>query len=234
MINPKSRLICIIPLLFILTTFNFRNAAAQDLGMSFSFFFPKNGYFSTPISPFSIRGFGINPAPFFSVETGFSLYRMSGLNVKNLPFESEAPLMGPMFTFFVPLEAVLEAQTGNVVFRLKGGGFGFYNFGNHVNYGNMDRAIADHYDWTVANADLDYDNNPGLGYLAGGEIIVYFTRDFGINLEVNYLSGASDLNYRGSITGGSASNLDVISVNYDEAKIDFTGWEISVGILFSN
>ncbi|MBR9999575.1 MAG: hypothetical protein KFF73_11420, partial [Cyclobacteriaceae bacterium] len=80
---------------------------SQDIGMSFSFFFPENGYFSIPVSPFSIRGLGIHPTDFFSIESGFSLYRMSGLNVTDLPFESEDPLMGPMFSIFVPLEAVL-------------------------------------------------------------------------------------------------------------------------------
>ncbi|HEY8512790.1 MAG TPA: hypothetical protein VIL31_12610, partial [Cyclobacteriaceae bacterium] len=55
---------------------------AQDFGLSFSYFLPKNGYFSTPISPFSIRGVGVDITNFLAVETGASLYRMSGLNVK--------------------------------------------------------------------------------------------------------------------------------------------------------
>jgi hypothetical protein len=162
---------------------------SQDLGMSFSFFFPRNGYFSVPVSPFSIRGLGIHPTNFFSIESGFSLYRMSGLNVTDIPFETKEPVMGPMFSIFIPLEAVLEAQAGNVVFRAKGGGFGFYNFINHVNYGNLDRAIADYYQWEVANADISYDNKIGFGYMLGIEVIVYVTRQFGFNMEVNYLSG---------------------------------------------
>ena len=35
-------------------------AHAQDVGLSFSYFLPRNGYFSTPISPFSIRGVGFD------------------------------------------------------------------------------------------------------------------------------------------------------------------------------
>ena len=100
-------------------------AKSQQLGMSFSFFFPKNGYFSNPVSPFSLRGIGIHPTDFFSIESGFSLYRMSGMNVIQLPFETMDPLMGPFFSIMVPLQAVFEVQTNNVVFRVKGGGFGW-------------------------------------------------------------------------------------------------------------
>src|SRR5210317_476170 len=95
---------------------------SQELGMSFSFFFPRNGYFSNPVSPFSLRGIGIHPTDFFSIESGFSLYRMSGMNVINLPFETKDPLMGPFFSIMVPLQAVFELQVGNVTLRAKGGG----------------------------------------------------------------------------------------------------------------
>jgi hypothetical protein len=209
-------------------------ARAQDLGMSFSFFFPRNGYFSIPVSPFSIRGLGIHPTNFFSIETGFSLYRMSGLNVTELPFETRDPLMGPMFSIFVPLEAVLEARAGNVVFRAKGGGFGFYNFNNHINYGNFDRALTEYYGWETANAKLDYDNKVGFGYMAGAEVIIYFTQQFGINIEVNYLSGGSDVNIRGNVTGADTAGIETVNLDYPGSKIDFTGWEITFGIIFTN
>ena len=187
-----------------------------------------------PVSPFSIRGLGVHPTNFFSIESGFSLYRMSGLNVTDIPFETREPLMGPMFSLFIPLEAVLEAQAGNVVFRAKGGGFGFYNFINHVNYGNFDRAIADYYEWDIANADLTYQNKIGFGYMFGGEVILYVTRQFGINIEVNYLAGGSDLNIQGTATGSGPAGLESIEINYPDAHLDYTGWEITFGIIFTN
>lgn len=210
-----------------------KQAISQQLGMSFSFFFPRNGYFSNPISPFSLRGIGIHPTDFFSIESGFSLYRMSGMNVIQLPFETRDPLMGPFFSIMVPLQAVFEVQANNVVFRAKGGGFGYYNFDTRINYGNMDRALRDYYQWDVANADLKYDNKIGFGYLVGGEIIFYFADKFGINFEVNYLSGGSDLNFRGTVVGGSL--LDIVEqedVEFTDARLDFTGWEITIGVLF--
>jgi hypothetical protein len=158
---------------------------------------------------------------------------MSGMNVIQLPFETRDPLMGPFFSIMVPLQAVFELQAGSVVFRLKGGGFGFYNFDTRINYGKMDRALRNYYQWDVANSDLKYDNTIGFGYLVGGEIIFYFADKFGINFEVNYLSGGSNLNYRGFVTGGSM--LDIIeteNIEYKDARLDFTGWEITIGVLF--
>jgi len=206
---------------------------SQELGMSFSFFFPRNGYFSNPVSPFSLRGIGVHPTDFFSIESGFSLYRMSGMNVINLPFETKDPLMGPFFSIMVPLQAVFELQVGNVTLRAKGGGFGYYNFDTRINYGNMDRAMRDYYQLDVANSDLKYDNKIGIGYLVGGEIIFYFADKFGINFEVNYLAGGSDLNYRGYLTGGiSPDIIETRYIEYKDARLDFTGWEITIGVLF--
>lgn len=211
-----------------------RGSLAQELGMSFSFFFPRNGYFSTPVSPFSLRGIGVHPTDFFSIESGFSLYRMSGMNVINIPFETKDPLMGPFFSIMVPVQAVFELDVKKMVFRIKGGGFGFYNFDTRINYGNMDRALREYYAWDIVNADLKYDKKPGYGYLFGGEIIFYFSDQFGINFEVNYLSGGSDLNYRGNVTGGSFPDIiEERYVEYKDARLDFTGWEITIGVLFN-
>jgi hypothetical protein len=228
-LTPKVSVI----IFFILFTFP-GQILSQELGMSFSFFFPKNGYFSNPVSPFSLRGIGLHPTDFFSIESGFSLYRMSGMNVTQLPFETKESLMGPFFSIMVPLQAVFELKAGNVIFRVKGGGFGYYNFDTRINYGNMDRAIREYYNWDIVNSDLKYDNKIGFGYLVGGEIIFYFADKFGFNFEVNYLSGGSDLNYRGYVTGGSFPNLiETEYVAYENARLDFTGWEITIGILFN-
>src|ERR1700712_1937899 len=83
-------------------------ASAQSVGLSFSYFIPRNGYFSTPISPFSLRGVGFNLNRYLAIQTGASLYRMSGLNMLGLPFDSKDPFVGPNFTLFVPLELVLQ------------------------------------------------------------------------------------------------------------------------------
>jgi hypothetical protein len=206
---------------------------AQQFGLSFSYFIPKNGYLSTPISPFSIRGVGVNLTDFISLETGGSLYRMSGLNLKDLPFESKDPLIGPNFTIFVPAELVLMLKAGKVELDLKGGGFFFYSFENKLNYGNFDRAIRDHEDLEVVNSDLKFKSKPGFGYHAGAELTVYVTSQVGVSFETNYLVGQADFPIEGTYTGSdSGGSLSTSAVAYKDAKIDFTGLEFAISLIF--
>jgi len=217
-----------------LLAFALMQTQAQDVGLSFSYFIPRNGYFSTPISPFSIRGLGVNLNRFIAIETGASLYRMSGLNIIDLPFESREALLGPNFTLFVPVELVLQFQGKQAEFDIKGGGFIFYGFDQKLNYGNIDRAIRNFESWQVANADLRYKNNPGFGYHFGAEFTFHVTRQFGISLESNYLMGTAKFPLTGNYTGGTLNDpLETIQVDYKDAKVDFTGFEFSIGIIFS-
>lgn len=215
------------------------NAQSQDVGMSFSYFIPKNGYFSTPISPFSLRGLGVNLNDYFGIQSGFSLYRMSGLNVIDMPFESEKPIIGPTFTILVPLEGVIQLAGQQWEFNIKAGGFAFYSFDQKLNYGNLDEAIRSYEGWVVANSEFDFDNNIGFGYHFGAEYIYYVNKQFGISLEGNYFIGGSDLGLNGTYRGG---NLDAgnnfiyqqrMNENYTESKVDLTGLEISIGVIIT-
>jgi len=206
---------------------------AQQFGLSFSYFIPKNGYFSTPISPFSIRGLGVDLNRYLAIETGASLYRMSGLNMKDMPIESKDPLVGPNFTIFVPVELVIQLHGEKVQFDIKGGAFGFYGFDQKINYGNFDRLLRSTEGWEVANSDIRFKNKPGWGYHAGAELTVYVTNQVGVSIETNYLIGESQFPLTGSYTGGSAS-LETKPINYPDAKIDFTGLEFSIGLIFDS
>jgi len=206
---------------------------AQEFGLSFSYFIPRNGSFSTPISPFSLRGVGFDINRFIAIETGASLYRMAGLGMTGLPFTSSRPLIGPNFTIFVPAEIVFMLKGNSLEFDIKGGGFFFYGFGQHLNYGNLDRALREFEGWEVANAQVSFDNHPGFGYHAGAELTVYLTGQIGISLETNYLVGKASFPLSGSYTGGTLS-LETKPIDYADAKIDFTGLEFSIGVFYNS
>lgn len=209
-------------------------ASAQSMGLSFSYFIPKNGYFSTPISPFSIRGLGVDLNKYIALETGASLYRMSGLNVKDMPFQTKDAIVGPNFTILVPAELVFQFKGRHAEFDIKGGGFAFYGFSQKINYGNLDRALRKSQNWDVANADVTYKNNPGYGYHFGAEFTFDVTRQFGISLEANYLAGQAKFPLKGSFTGGTLNGInETLPIDFADAKIDFTGYEFSIGIIFS-
>jgi len=210
-------------------------AEAQDFGLSFSYFIPKNGYFSTPISPFSIRGVGVNLNRFISLETGASLYRMSGLNVKDMAFETKDPIVAPNFTLMVPGELVISLKSGRVEFDMKGGGFAFLPFGNRLDYGNLDKGIRAYKNWRVANASADFESTVGYGWMTGAELTVYVTDQVGISLETNYLAGAAKFPIKGSYTGVDSNNEVLTeSFDYTDAKMDMTGLEFSIGVIISS
>ncbi len=207
---------------------------AQQVGLSFSYFVPRNGSFSTPISPFSLRGVGFNLNKYFAVQTGATLYRMTGLNMIDLPFESHEPLLGPNFTLFVPTELVFQLKGSRVQFDVKGGGFFFYGFAQKLNTGNFDRAIRQYQNWEVANSDLSFQNNPGFGTHVGAELTIYINNQFGISFETNYLMGTAKMPLTGQYVGGNTSGpLQTVAADYKNAKVDFTGFEFSVGLIFT-
>lgn len=203
---------------------------AQEFGLSFSYFIPKNGEISTPVSPFSIRGIGVSFNKFVGIETGASLYRMAGLSLKDLPLNNDKSLLGPNFTIFVPAELVFQFGGSKAQFDIKGGGFAFYGFAQRLNYGNIDRAIRSLEQAELANADLSFKNNPGFGYHAGAELTVYVSGKFGVSLEGNYLMGSAKFPLSGSYTYSTATGTTTTAVDYKDAKVDFSGVEISIGV----
>lgn len=207
-------------------------ANAQEFGLSFSYFIPKNGYFSAPISPFSLRGVGFDINRFIALETGASLYRMSGLGMKGLPFKTKHPLIGPNFTLFVPAELVFMLKGNTAEFDVKGGAFFFYGFAQKINYGNLDRALREWENWDVANSQVTYNNKPGFGYHVGAELTFYITGEIGISLETNYLAGESKFPLAGSYTGGTTT-LETKPISFTDAEIDFTGLEFSIGVFYN-
>ena len=221
-------------LLFLSLALTLQALHAQEVGLAFSYFIPKNGDFSTPISPFSIRGIGVNLNRFIALETGASLYRMAGLSIKDLPITSNNSLLGPNFTILVPAELVFQLKGQNVEFDIKGGGFFFYGFGQKLNYGNIDRAIRDLEKWDVANSAFTYENNPGFGYHFGAELTIPVTSQVSVSLETNYMLGAANFPLKGTYTGGILSSLpETKTVDYKDAKVDFTGLEFSIGLMYN-
>ncbi len=204
---------------------------AQDFGLSFSYFIPKNGYFSAPISPFSIRGLGVDLNRNLAFETGATLYRISGLSLKDLPFEYNGPLTGPNFTVFVPAELVLMLYAGNLEVDVKGGGFVFYAFDQHIQYGHLDKAIRSWEGWTVANTSASFKNYPGWGYHAGAELTFPVAASIGASLEVNYLIGEARFPMQGSYSGGNTT-IETRTFDFSDAKIDFSGLEFTIGVFY--
>ena len=137
-----------------------------------------------------------------------------------------------MFSVMVPLELVLQFIGDGAEFRIRGGLFGFWNFSTKINYGNFDRAIREYENWTVANSDLNFKNNPGWGYQFGAEAVIYLNRQFGVTIGANYYIGDAKLDMTGTYTGGTDGALETKDANFTDARVDFTGFELVLGAVF--
>ncbi len=228
----KISIITIVAILILLAI----QGKGQDFGISASFFLPKNGDFSAPISPLSIRGVSLASAGIFSIDIGGSLYRMTGMSITTSePIDTRKPMVGPFFNMMVPLEAVINLGNSNTAFLIKGGGFVFYNFGTKLNYGNIDRAMLDYLSLEIANSDFTFTNSLGFGYEFGLEFIQYLNRQFGITIGANYYIGGANLNLKGTVKGVDANGVvSTSTVDLKDSKLDYTGLEFSVGLLFSS
>jgi hypothetical protein len=80
---------------------------------------------------------------------------------------------------------------------------------------------------------LTFNAKPGFGYHGGVELTVNVTSNVGVSLETNYFVGQAKFPMSGSVTGGSTT-LETMPLDYTEAKIDFTGLEFSIGLIFSS
>lgn len=207
---------------------------AQQIGATYSYFLPTKGYFSMPVSPFSFSDLGLKFGDNFSLVTGISLYRFSGMHVSKFPFEVDKPAMGPFFSLLIPLSAKFILSIEKIKFELKAGMFGFYNFDNHIIYTSLNEPAAEYKGWDIASLNLDYNNKPGYGLTAGAAITYFFKKNLGIVLGMNYYDGAAPLNFKGTLSGGDiGASLQSENVSYPDAELDFSGFELKVGVDYS-
>lgn len=202
-------------------------SAAQ--GISFSYLIPKNGYLSAPVSPFSIRGLGYYFGP-VGIETGGSVYSMSGLAIDKLPFETDKPLTGPQFSLLVPVELAFKLDTKLVTWKLRGGAAAAWHINPRLNEGNFDRALRDFEGWEVANSDAKIKTGLGLGWIAGTSFEWHIAREFSVSTEVSYLSVPAAATLTGSYIGGTSSQLQTRSIDFPDARVNLEGIEISIGV----
>ena len=199
-------------------------------------FIPEGGEVSVPISPLSIRGISLYEMENVGIEFGASLYRMSGMNIENIPFKSEKSLVNPFYSLFVPLEFVWYIPSKYFRFRFKAGGFAALNVDMSVNDGHLDRAIRDHYGYALVNSSSVMSSSPVIGWHGGLEGIYYLTKKFGISVEAGYLQGVGQTSINTTYASISADQQKVVynqKWSTDEAQLAYKGWEIAVGVVLS-
>lgn len=227
--NNKLKTIIFTIVLGIIST---QKSTAQ-IGVGIGFFIPSTGYVANVYGPLSLRGVGFTINKIFTVQTGFTVYSMPGNAVTHLPFKAKEPLFGASTTLLVPLEFGLGTRIGAVSISASAGGFMFYNFTHRLDKGNFDRAISEYEGWDITNADLNYTNRPGYGYITSFEIEYHIKKNLGIYVQYSYLDGESVLELNGNYKGGNLGGTIIEkTAAFNDARLSIKGSEVTVGVHF--
>jgi hypothetical protein len=236
----RSRLLVLVVLILALGT-----ASLSAVGVTFSYFVPRHGWFSHPVSPLSVQDLGLTLGRYFGLAGSLSLYTVSGMGLtdaEGTPFELDSPAVGPFASILGTLvgKVILPIKIGGMV-RLeivgRGGMFGCFNLDPPLITGALERYLAGS-TYEALTASLTSDGRWGWGWVFGGGATWYLTTQLGMTLTALYYLGGADLHLSGSYDAydsagaGTFVNAAPLPARLRSARLDFSGLELQIGVSF--
>jgi hypothetical protein len=221
--------------------------SVSSIGITLSYFIPRDGWFSHPVSPLSIRDVGVSLGRYFGLAGSLSLYGIAAMGItdaEGTPLELGGPAVGPF-------HSLLGSLVGKVIIPIKvrqvvklelvgrGGVFGCYNIAPQLMTGTVERylaATAPGGPYEAVNASLTSDGRWGWGWLFGGSVTYYVTAQVGVSLGALYYLGGAPLKLSGTFdaydSGGLAADDASLPSLLQGARLDYSGLELLVGVSF--
>ena len=199
--------------------------AQGEISAGMSLFVGKNGNYGLELIPIPTKvslGFGDNT----NLELGYSLYYMSGMNVKELPFEMDSSPFNPFFSHNFSLGLEQEIKMSGWRIDIEGGVFWALNNNSGIDKGNMDRALRS---WLNTAPDLysyEYETETIKGFYGGVKIIVDISSSMGIYISGRYIEGRG-----GMSLSAQSESIEERSFEFDDQYVDYTGIDFSVGVV---
>jgi hypothetical protein len=216
--------------------------AGHTVGVSFSYFLPRNGWFSHPVTPLSLRNIDLSFGRFLGVGGSVALYNIRGMAIKDSddnPIDMTDPLVGPFLSVLGSAVAKFFLPIRNLEFQVSGGLFGCYNIDPPLMTGNLDRYLSTGSGgalYEAVTATVSSAGHWGWGYVFGGSATYYFKGQIGLSVGANYYIGGADLKLSGSYDAYDEDsvlpplNNEPLPDILKNARLDFTGLEILVGV----
>lgn len=202
-----------------------KTQAQSEISAGLSLFVGKNGNYGLEVIPIPTQmniGFGTNT----NLHLGYALYYMSGMNVKDFPFEMDSSPFNPFFSHNFTLGLEQEIKMSGWKLEVEGGAFWALNNNSGLDKGNMDRALQA---WLGSGPDFydyEYESKTVKGFYAGLKIVVDLNDSMGIFVAGRYMQGKGDM----SLTAQSESVADR-TFDFDELIVDYTGIDFSIGVV---
>jgi hypothetical protein len=205
-------------------------ASAQSVG--FSYFFPKNGYFSNPIAPVNFS-LPISFGKFFQISPGIGMYNIGGMSMIGFSeiYNSERPLVGPFQSLELTALPALILPFKNVKLEFGGGVFGFFAFNQKLLSSEFSDMIK------TTNAFTAFDCNTqspksgfGWGYLYGVKLKVKVTKSAWAYVGLHIYNGRQNYKISGdyrAIVG--SSTIEEGFFEFNNSQILYNGIQLSIG-----
>ena len=213
---------------------------AQAIGVSLSYFLPRNGTFSHPVPPLSLRDIGVDVGRYLGVAGSLSLYSIRGMGIKDDsgdPIDTGGPLVGPFLSVLGSAVAKVKVPVKRLQFEASGGLFGCYNIDPPLMTGVLDRylATATATTYEAVTSTVSSSGRWGWGWVFGGKVTYFLMGQLGISAGANYYIGGAKLDMSGSYDAyddetGSYDAGRSLPANLQDARLDFTGLEIILGV----
>ncbi|HNQ67779.1 MAG TPA: hypothetical protein PKN32_05340 [Bacteroidales bacterium] len=216
-------------IIFVFTIFG-GETYSQSIG--FSYFFPKNGYFSNPVAPVNFS-LPVKMSDFFQISPGIGLYHIGGMSMTGFSeeYNSERALVGPFQSMELTLLPAIVIGFKKVKFDLVGGLFGFWGFNEKVIKSEFIDMIAEAHNFSVIDSDLNCKKSGfGWGYIYGIKFSFKVTKSAWGYIGANYYTGSQLFKIDGTYVATKGNNyIESGDFNFNNSKILYQGLQISVG-----
>jgi hypothetical protein len=232
--RQHSGIVVLSLLLLLLTVFT-----VQGIGVSFSYFLPRNGMFSHPVPPLTLRDIGIDIGRYLGVAGSLSLYSMRGMGIRDeggKPIDTGGPLIGPFLSVLSSAVGKVRVPLQRLELEASGGLFGCYNFDPPLITGTLDRylATADGSAYEAVSSSVNTGGRWAWGWVFGGKATYFVKGQIGIAVGANYYLGGGKLRLSGSYVAAEPLSSPVtipdLPANLQKARLDYTGLEIILGV----
>ena len=232
----KATRILVLSLLFLV----FSILTVQGIGVNFCYLMPRNGMFSHPVPPLSVRDIGFDIGRYLGVAGSLSLYSIRGMGIKDeagRPIETDGPIVGPFLSLLSSAVGKVRVPIWKIELEANGGIFGCYNIDPPLMTGTLDRYLVSATPPTIYEAvssSISAGGNWAWGWVFGGKVTYFIKGQIGIAVGANYYLGGGDLKLSGSYVAAEGASTPVtipdLPANLQNAYLDYTGLEIVLGI----
>jgi hypothetical protein len=229
-----ARITILALLLLLLTVFT-----VQGIGVSFSYFLPRNGMFSHPVPPLSVRNIGGEFGRYLGVAGSLSLYSIRGMGIRNAegePIDTGGPLVGPFLSVLSSVVGKISVPVRQLKLEASGGIFGCYNIDPPLVTGTLDHYLttATGTTYEAVSSSVSSAGRWAWGWVFGGKATYFVMGQLGIAVGANYYLGGGDLNMSGSYDAYDAGiqvlDNEPLPINLQNARLDYSGLEIVLGV----